>query len=324
MNLIVERSPREIIEFIEEFYAIEVMDIRSTEKGLDNSVYFIIDNKNNKFVFKIVETKSSKKIKEAILLSSKLSDFFKIKYIKSKRNKIVESFISIDRPVFLYEFRYADKIHFNEIHNISLASEFIRCFHDCYKISHDMNEFILELNKDYKTYYSDSVINAIESDFRSFDKVREVTDYIPEVFKLLSDKVLNKKIFKGVTHGDFTPENILYKNGFLEFIDADAISGFNWQILDLLQFCCKTEIASDQNSLELFLKSYNICEFDEIAISIFKDLCFIFSVNCMLSTFYYTYKVEKLSVSWIKHNGLYVLENLYNNIIFLYENHFNK
>lgn len=201
--------------------------------------------------------------------------------------------------------------------SIKNAAEFLKKLHQqVQQASISGGEVFEEFRKEMDLYKSQKVVDGIKTDFsKEFPDLGAVIDDIYKALPNLQKMAEPLMTRYGLVHSDFTPDNILSDHGRLELIDFDAMQADGLQIVDLLQFTTKTDIAQDKKKLSEFFNAYSGREKQSAEdIQAFQALALLFSAKSLLSTLYYTYEIGKIDTEWVKENAMYTLNPLYNSV----------
>jgi Ser/Thr protein kinase RdoA (MazF antagonist) len=295
-----------ICEALSDAYDLKNATISETKKGGDNTVLLVTSAVQAfpPYILKILETKSIKDIEAAnsIIQTVVTREFVEQRLITTKFQEISTTING--KHATLYN--YVDGVHIEDfdIKNTKKIAAFMRGFHNlsesCPSAAKELLEKELSL---LRLYFS--------------DEVREQVDIgrsgLYEAFFLhlgiISDKLSNGKLSKGLSHNDFSPDNLLLEmpNGDYNLIDWDNASLDDFQVLDFIHFAVKSRIILEENLIRIFMEEYAL----DIPLDILYAWSLLFAVKALLSTDYYTYTIQKISPSWIEKNGQNTLDTLF-------------
>lgn len=322
MSSIRHYSSSAISSFLLNQYNICNPSLSGTRHGLDNSVFVVTAEGGKKFVLKIVETKSKAHIQGAIRQSQKIpKDFCRLDYIPCKSGGVVANYLD-GKPAFMYSYRPGEHFYPSDRSKIKTAATFLRKFHD-----QNRNGFVsgTALSSGFvneiKLYASSLVLDGLNGEFaQDFKGLAEHICFVKKNERLFHKAAENVTTHRGLTHSDYTPDNILSANGKLELIDCDSVQQEGSQLIDTLQFISKTSLVSNSSKTGYFLKTYYAGGRVGTSTKTVKPLLFLFGLKSILSTLYYSYDISKINTNWIKSNAMYSLRPLYDGVSHLRSN----
>lgn len=318
MVLIKQYPHEELLGVLLHNFGVRNCTLKETSHGMDNSVYIALCENIPTYTLKIIETKPKERIECAIGIIAKVSrNFCKMRFLPSKDGSYIIPFREKNIIVARYiEGRIFDVGSGNDEEKYAL---FMAKFHESFpseqedamviasSMFSDIQEYYnLETQEGVREFFPDR--SSFYEDSMSF--IREKEAEIKSIMKIFP-------CFSGITHGDLTPENIVVSDDQeMSFIDPDGIEEDGHQIYDLVQGLTKSGIASDRRKLQNFISFYinerRAC-FGSDSNAVVTSLmwwCYIFSIKALLSTDYYTFFIDKLTVDWSMKNASSTLNRL--------------
>ncbi|WP_341816701.1 hypothetical protein [Wolbachia endosymbiont (group A) of Agelastica alni] len=315
----------DVLNFLKDNYSLKDIDLWPTDKGLDNTVFFVGNfiEKKPLYVLKIVETKHKSDIENSIRIFQDIpKEFTNLNYIKSNNLNFVEDFDNNKKCAVLMTYIKGKEPNLFTFPEVIKYANFIKGFHNLQTdLQPDkINKFIDNEFKLINQYWCNEVKEGVLSHFPSRSKFyHKMVNCVLEGKSKFTNYMSNIPCLVGITHNDFTTANVIEdQNLNYNIIDFDSIELKGFQLIDLLQAVSKSPISTDSKKVEYFLKSYfNTLEegllpqknIEKICES-FKNWQIVFSLRAMLSTDYYTFKIPKLTPEWSKLNVDKLLSHL--------------
>ena len=315
MGIVVIYKKEILFEHLKNFYKIENLDVWDTDKGMDNSVYFIGNFEKNEplYVLKIIESKDKSIILNSIEISKSLTEEFSgIKYIKSSSDNYLELIPNDNKFALLLSYIKGQEPVMDTTSQIIKYSKLIARFHNL-NLLIQPSKLLLSIDKEFdliKSYWNADVQEGLKYHFPErymlYTKVLEYfynnKSYIYEILAKIPCRI-------GLTHNDLNTENIIEdENLCFHIIDFDSIDKNGFQLIDLLQAVSKSSISHSPEKIKIFLSTYykktSEKNYDlEAIFRSFINWLVVFSLRAMLSTDYYTFSIHKITPEWSKENA---------------------
>ena len=311
MSIINLYSPSTILEVLNDEYGLCGNLLRPTRKGIDNSVFKIIDRHNQAlYILKIIESKTFKSIEASLNLSSSLSsEFCPIKCLKSfSGNRVVNRTTKLLQPFFVYEYLEGNHFKIRNRTDAIKVGRFLWSFHNLRPRLRVLQSIAKDQVKATYAYADPLMLNNITRDNPArANFYKNSLNYLNlHEEKIISD-MNSIPLWQGLVHGDLNPDNILVsRQNKLMLIDYDDMSEHGIQLLDAIQLISKTNLSVRADLQNNFWRSYGIT-YPAPAVTAWL---LVSSVRMMLSTDYYTYIIPKLTPSWVERHGHSVLTRL--------------
>lgn len=298
---------------------LKVLEISETDCGLDNSVYFLQTNQG-KYVLKIIETKDKEQIANSIQMSSQLgSPYCKIDYLTAQSGNYLFLLDEYGKHAFVYKYLEGKQISFFSESEVEAFAKFVSDFHSLKREEVVSTRPLVGQEFKLLDFYFSYEVQSGTKEFtpERYQVYVELMEYINKHREYLQSSMLSIPIFKGLSHGDLNPENVLIANDSLTMIDFDGISMDGVQLYDLLQAFVKSDLMTNLEYSKIVIKAYFQNADISQTLASLKAWGLIFAVRAALSTEYYTYNIPKLSPEWNIQNASTTIDMLLNNAMLI-------
>lgn len=209
----------------------ELVSFRRFKKGQANTNY-LLNTYKGKYVCKIYNNKSKEEVLFGIGILNTLrkNNFPCIKFVSSKSNGFVQSIKN--KPSIIYEFVEGRQVNKPNVSQFLLVARTMAKLHNI-KLGFNKNSFSIKENTK-----SNCLEFAKESvkDLEDFDVAKKRLACFAKFTRSISDI---KGVPKGIIHGDFSQENILFSGDEISAVidfDGNLAGPFVFDIASLIYF----------------------------------------------------------------------------------------